>query len=38
MTIAEAVDSLMRDGMPLRFTAYDGSSAGPPDVADRAAS
>ena len=31
MTIAEAVDTLMRDGMPLRFTAYDGSSVGPPD-------
>ncbi len=33
LTIAEAVDSLMRDGMPVRFTAYDGSSAGPPDAA-----
>ena len=22
----------MRDGLPLRFTAYDGSSAGPPDA------
>ncbi|WP_432479692.1 class I SAM-dependent methyltransferase [Nocardioides sp. GXQ0305] len=31
LTIAEAVDSLMRDGMPLRFTAYDGSAVGPPD-------
>ncbi len=31
MTIAEVVASLMRDGMPLRFTAYDGSSAGPED-------
>ena len=30
-SIAEAVDSLMRDGMPLRFTAYDGSAVGPPD-------
>ncbi len=30
--IAEAVDSLMRDGMPVRFTAYDGSSAGPEDA------
>ncbi len=29
MTIASAVDSLMRDGLPLRFTAYDGSTAGP---------
>ncbi len=32
LTIAEAVDSLMRDGMPLRFEAYDGSTAGPPDA------
>ncbi|GAA1478949.1 class I SAM-dependent methyltransferase [Nocardioides aestuarii] len=31
LTIAEAVDSLLRDGMPLRFTAYDGSAAGPAD-------
>ncbi len=31
LPIAEAVSSLMRDGMPLHFTAYDGSSAGPPD-------
>jgi cyclopropane-fatty-acyl-phospholipid synthase len=31
MTIAQAVDSLMRDGLPLRFTAYDGSAAGPRD-------
>ncbi len=31
LTIAEAVDSLLRDGMPLRFTAYDGSAAGPED-------
>ena len=31
MPIAQAVDSLMRDGLPLRFTAYDGSTAGPPD-------
>ena len=23
----------MRDGLPVRFTAYDGSSAGPPDAA-----
>jgi cyclopropane-fatty-acyl-phospholipid synthase len=30
-TIAQAVDSLMHDGMPLRFTAYDGSAVGPPD-------
>jgi len=31
LTIAEAVDSLMRGGMPLRFNAYDGSAVGPPD-------
>lgn len=30
-TIAEAVDSLLREGMPVRFSAYDGSAAGPPD-------
>jgi len=29
-TIAEAVDALVRGGLPVRFTAYDGSSAGPP--------
>jgi cyclopropane-fatty-acyl-phospholipid synthase len=33
MPIGDAVDQLMRDGMPVRFTAYDGSSAGPPDAA-----
>ncbi len=32
MTVAQAVDTLMRDGMPLRLTAYDGSTAGPPDA------
>jgi cyclopropane-fatty-acyl-phospholipid synthase len=32
MTIGDAVGSLLRDGMPVRFTAYDGSSAGPPDA------
>ncbi len=31
ITIAGAVESLMRGGLPFRFTAYDGSSAGPPD-------
>jgi cyclopropane-fatty-acyl-phospholipid synthase len=30
ITIGDAVGSLLRDGMPVRFTAYDGSSAGPP--------
>jgi cyclopropane-fatty-acyl-phospholipid synthase len=29
--IGEAVAGLLRDGMPVRFSAYDGSSAGPPD-------
>lgn len=32
MSISEAVGSLLRDGMPLRFTAYDGSSIGPADA------
>ena len=32
MSIGEAVESLLRDGLPVRFTAYDGSSAGPPDA------
>jgi cyclopropane-fatty-acyl-phospholipid synthase len=32
MSISEAVDTLLRDGIPVRFTAYDGSSAGPPDA------
>ncbi|QZY30276.1 class I SAM-dependent methyltransferase [Nocardioides coralli] len=32
MTIAEAVTSLLRDGMPVRFEAYDGSTAGPRDA------
>ncbi|HEU5038501.1 MAG TPA: cyclopropane-fatty-acyl-phospholipid synthase family protein [Nocardioides sp.] len=31
-TIGEAVDTLLRDGMPLRFEAYDGSTAGPADA------
>jgi cyclopropane-fatty-acyl-phospholipid synthase len=31
-TIGEAVETLLRDGLPLRFTAYDGSSAGPEDA------
>jgi cyclopropane-fatty-acyl-phospholipid synthase len=33
LTIGDAVSSLLRDGMPCRFTAYDGSSAGPEDAA-----
>ncbi|SDD69152.1 class I SAM-dependent methyltransferase [Nocardioides lianchengensis] len=32
VSIGEAVASLLRDGMPVRFTAYDGSSAGPADA------
>ncbi len=32
LTIAEAVSRLMRDGMPFRLEAYDGSSAGPVDA------
>ena len=31
-SIGEAIESVMRGGMPLRFTAYDGSSAGPEDA------
>ncbi len=33
MAIAPAMDRLVRGGLPVRFTAYDGSSAGPPDAA-----
>ena len=32
LPIGDAVASLLRDGMPVRFTAYDGSAAGPPDA------
>ncbi len=32
VSIGEAMDRLVRGGLPLRFTAYDGSSAGPPDA------
>lgn len=32
LTIAEAVVSLLRDRMPVRFAAYDGSSAGPSEA------
>ncbi len=31
MTIADAVDTLMKNGMPVRFRAYDGSESGPAD-------
>ena len=30
-TVAEAVATLFRDGMPVRLTAYDGSTVGPED-------
>jgi len=30
MTIGEMIDRLIKGGLPVRFTAYDGSSAGPP--------
>jgi cyclopropane-fatty-acyl-phospholipid synthase len=33
LPIGDAVASLLRDGMPVRFTAYDGSAAGPEDAA-----
>ena len=29
LTIGDAMDRLVRGGLPLRFTAYDGSAAGP---------
>ncbi|WP_372728416.1 class I SAM-dependent methyltransferase [Nocardioides sp.] len=32
LSIGEAVTSLLRDGMPVRFTAYDGSTAGDADA------
>jgi cyclopropane-fatty-acyl-phospholipid synthase len=32
LSIAEAFDSLMREPLPLRITAYDGSAAGPEDA------
>jgi cyclopropane-fatty-acyl-phospholipid synthase len=32
MMIGDAVSSLLRDGMPVRFSAYDGSVAGPADA------
>ena len=30
--IGDAIASLLRDGMPVRFTAYDGSEVGPRDA------
>jgi cyclopropane-fatty-acyl-phospholipid synthase len=32
VSIGEAMSRLMPGGLPFRFTAYDGSSAGPPDA------
>jgi cyclopropane-fatty-acyl-phospholipid synthase len=32
MTIAQAFDSMLREPMPVRFTAYDGSATGPEDA------
>ena len=32
ISLGEAVASLLRDGMPVRFEAYDGSAAGPADA------
>ncbi|MBN4925406.1 class I SAM-dependent methyltransferase [Hoyosella rhizosphaerae] len=32
MTIAEIVTTVLGEDIPLRFTAYDGSSCGPPDA------
>ncbi|KRF19696.1 SAM-dependent methyltransferase [Nocardioides sp. Soil796] len=32
VTIGQAIDSLLHDGSPVRFSAYDGSVAGPPDA------
>ena len=33
ISIGDAMASLLKDGMPVRFTAYDGSSTGPADAA-----
>ena len=33
LTVAEILEIFTGDRLPLRFTAYDGSSAGPPDAA-----
>jgi cyclopropane-fatty-acyl-phospholipid synthase len=35
LRVADALATLLRDGLPLRLTAYDGSAAGPPDAAYR---
>ena len=31
LSIAEALNSMLKEPLPLRFTAYDGSAAGPED-------
>ena len=31
MTISEALATLLKEPLPLRFTAYDGSASGPED-------
>jgi cyclopropane-fatty-acyl-phospholipid synthase len=33
LSIADALDAMMKDPLPLRFTAYDGSATGPEDSA-----
>ncbi|MCW2796281.1 class I SAM-dependent methyltransferase [Nocardioides sp.] len=33
ISIGDAIASLLKDGMPVRFSAYDGSSTGPDDAA-----
>ncbi|WP_205470875.1 class I SAM-dependent methyltransferase [Nocardioides sp. SYSU D00038] len=32
LSIAEAFETLLKEPLPLRFTAYDGSTSGPPDA------
>ncbi len=32
VTIGAAIEALLASGLPVRFTAYDGSAAGPPDA------
>ncbi len=32
VTIGQAIEGLLAAGLPVRFTAYDGSAAGPPDA------
>jgi cyclopropane-fatty-acyl-phospholipid synthase len=35
MTIGDAVGSLLKEGLPVQFTAYDGSAVGPADASIR---